>query len=69
MITIADDGRGLDKAGILRKARENGLLTKAEEDYTEKEIYHMEASEEAALPEPILPISRRTSICISFKLS
>lgn len=41
MITIADDGRGLDKAGILRKARENGLLTKAEEDYTEKEIYHM----------------------------
>ncbi|MDK2812937.1 MAG: two-component system, chemotaxis family, sensor kinase CheA [Clostridiales bacterium] len=41
MITIADDGRGLDKAGILRKARENGLLTKAEEEYTEKEIYHM----------------------------
>ena len=41
VITIADDGRGLDKAGILRKARENGLLTKAEEEYTEKEIYHM----------------------------
>ena len=41
VITIADDGRGLDKAGILRKARENGILTKPEEEYTEKEIYHM----------------------------
>ncbi len=38
-ITIRDDGRGLDKAKILSKARQQGLLTKNECDYTEKEIF------------------------------
>lgn len=39
VITISDDGRGLDTETILRKARGNGLLTKPESEYTEKEIF------------------------------
>lgn len=39
-ITIKDDGRGLDKAKILKKAAQQGLLTKAESDYSEKEIFN-----------------------------
>ncbi|NLI57931.1 MAG: chemotaxis protein CheA [Clostridium sp.] len=38
-IIIKDDGRGLDKEKILSKARENGLIEKAEEELTDKEIY------------------------------
>ncbi|HHX17945.1 MAG TPA: chemotaxis protein CheA [Clostridium sp.] len=38
-IIIKDDGRGLDKDKILSKARENGLIEKAEEELTDKEIY------------------------------
>ena len=41
MITVSDDGRGLDKARILKKARENGLLTKPEKNMTDKEIYQL----------------------------
>lgn len=41
MITVSDDGRGLDKAKILKKARENGLLTKPEKNMTDKEIYQL----------------------------
>jgi len=40
-ITIRDDGRGLNKDKILAKAKANGLLHKAEEDYSEREIYSM----------------------------
>ena len=39
IITISDDGRGLDTAAILKKARNNGLLTKADSEYTDKEIF------------------------------
>ena len=39
VITIADDGRGLDTDVILSKARNNGLLTKADSEYTDKEIF------------------------------
>lgn len=39
VITIADDGRGLDTETILKKARNNGLLTKADSEYTDKEIF------------------------------
>ena len=39
VITIADDGAGLNPEVLLRKARENGLLTKPESEYTEKEIF------------------------------
>lgn len=38
-ISVKDDGRGLNKEKILKKARENGLLQKPEEEITEKEIY------------------------------
>lgn len=41
VITIADDGRGLDTDKILRKAANNGLLIKSESEYTEKEIFNM----------------------------
>ncbi|WP_309121688.1 chemotaxis protein CheA [Paenibacillus sp.] len=40
-ITIRDDGRGLNKDNILAKAKANGLLHKAEEEYSEREIYSM----------------------------
>ena len=39
VITIADDGCGLDREKLLKKARENGLLTKPESDYTDKEVF------------------------------
>lgn len=37
IITISDDGQGMDPDKILAKAKKNGLLTKPEEDYTQKE--------------------------------
>ncbi len=39
VITIADDGSGLDTEKLLKKARENGILTKPESEYTDKEIF------------------------------
>lgn len=39
VITIADDGRGLMKEKILKKARENNILTKPETEYSDKEIF------------------------------
>lgn len=41
IITVADDGRGLNKGSILKRALKNGMLTKPEADYTEKEIFNM----------------------------
>lgn len=41
MITISDDGAGLDADKLLAKARENGVLTKPESAYTEKEIFNL----------------------------
>ena len=41
VITIADDGRGLDRDKLLAKAKSNGLLTKPEADYTDKEAFHL----------------------------
>lgn len=41
VITIADDGRGLDREKILRKAKEKGLLTKPETEYTDKEAFQL----------------------------
>lgn len=40
-ISVEDDGRGLDRDKILAKARKQGILddNKADEDYTDKEIY------------------------------
>ncbi|MFV0498312.1 MAG: chemotaxis protein CheW [Candidatus Fimivivens sp.] len=41
VITIADDGRGLDRDKILAKANKNGLLTKPEAEYTDKEAFEL----------------------------
>ena len=39
LISVSDDGRGLDKDKILKKAAENGLLKKTAADMTDREIY------------------------------
>ena len=39
IIIVKDDGQGLDKDKILNKARENGLLKKPENEYTDREIH------------------------------
>ncbi len=41
LIIVRDDGKGLDREKILRKAGENLLLMKNEEDMTDKEIYNL----------------------------
>ncbi len=38
IISISDDGQGMDTAAILAKAERNGILTKPAEEYTKKEI-------------------------------
>ncbi|MEG2000365.1 MAG: chemotaxis protein CheA [Evtepia sp.] len=40
-IDVSDDGRGLDPEQLINKARDNGLLTKPENEYTEKEIFNL----------------------------
>jgi two-component system chemotaxis sensor kinase CheA len=39
LVIVKDDGKGLNKEKILQRARENELLTKPENEMTEKEIY------------------------------
>lgn len=39
IITIADDGRGLDAVKIMEKAKKNGILKKPESEYSDKEIF------------------------------
>ncbi len=41
LIIVRDDGRGLDKARILQKAREHGLIHKPEADMTDRDIYNL----------------------------
>ncbi len=41
LITISDDGCGLDPDKLLAKARANGILTKPESSYTDKDIYNL----------------------------
>jgi two-component system, chemotaxis family, sensor kinase CheA len=41
LIIVRDDGKGLNKDKILKKARENNLLFKNEEDMTDKEIFNL----------------------------
>lgn len=41
IITVADDGQGIDPEKILKKARKTGILTKPESEYTEKEIQNL----------------------------
>ena len=39
VITIRDDGGGMNREKIMEKAREKGLLTKPEDDYTDQEVF------------------------------
>lgn len=41
MISVQDDGKGLDADGLLQKAQERGLLTKKPSEYTDREIYNL----------------------------
>lgn len=41
LVSVHDDGKGLNKEKILKKARENGLLSKPENEMTDKEIYNL----------------------------
>lgn len=41
IITISDDGKGLDPIQILEKAKSRNLLSKPENEYTEKEIFNL----------------------------
>jgi len=41
VIIITDDGQGLDRNAIIRKATEKGLTTKPEHEITDKEAYQM----------------------------
>lgn len=41
IITISDDGRGMDPERILASAKEKGLLTKPESEYSKKEILQL----------------------------
>lgn len=39
VITVTDDGKGLDKTKILQKVREKGLVSNDEHEYTDREIF------------------------------
>lgn len=41
IVTISDDGNGLNKQRILKKAQENNILSKPIEEMTDKEIYNL----------------------------
>ena len=41
IISVSDDGKGLDPVGILEKAKDKKLLVKPEEEYSEKEILNL----------------------------
>lgn len=41
MITVKDDGKGLNKEKILRRAHENGLIHKPESEMSDNEIYSL----------------------------
>ena len=41
LVIVKDNGKGLSKDRILKKARENGLLYKSEGDMTDKEIFNL----------------------------
>ena len=41
MIIVSDDGKGLNREGILKKAAEKGLLTKPENEISDREVFSM----------------------------
>lgn len=41
IITVSDDGYGINTEKVLAKAKKNGLLTKPDNEYSDKEIFNM----------------------------
>lgn len=41
MISVSDDGSGINKEKVIKKAKEHGLLNKPESELTDKEIYSL----------------------------
>jgi len=41
VILISDDGQGLDRNSLLRKANEKGLTTKPDNEYSDREVHNM----------------------------
>ncbi len=41
VVTVSDDGRGLQKEAILRKAFEKGLISRVDEDLPDRDIYNL----------------------------
>lgn len=41
LIVVKDDGKGLDRTKILKKAKENRLLLKSENDMTNREVFNL----------------------------
>ena len=39
IIIVSDDGKGLDRSAIIKKAKENGIASKAENEITDKEAF------------------------------
>ena len=39
LISVEDDGKGIDRQAVLNKAKKKGMLKKPERDYTDKEVY------------------------------
>jgi two-component system chemotaxis sensor kinase CheA len=40
-ITVKDDGTGIDRDHVLKKARDHGLIDRQESEYTDSEVYSM----------------------------
>ncbi len=40
LISVQDDGKGIDRQAVLEKAKRQGMLKKPEKDYTTREIYN-----------------------------
>jgi two-component system, chemotaxis family, sensor kinase CheA len=40
LITVQDDGKGIDKKSVLNKAKRQGMLKKPEKEYSTREIYN-----------------------------
>lgn len=38
LVTVEDDGGGINREGVLRKAKKQGMLTKPENEYTNREV-------------------------------
>jgi two-component system, chemotaxis family, sensor kinase CheA len=58
VVEISDDGRGLDKEKIVKKARENGLITE-DAQLTETEIFHLIFEPGFSTAEKVTDISGR----------